>query len=234
MSLQLSYGLAVLLVGQLPTIKADGFGPSIQQETILATVHIINDKKKTFGAGVLLNPTGAFTYVLTAAHMVEGADSVDVLVFDAKSYPKAVKIYRSQSITRARDRQPDLAIVKLIGYKGESKGLKVCPLKGIPREKSFAVLASACGENLAPTLRQLTVKDTVRAIKPNEDRTGKYFRTAEKSVKGQSGGPLVDAKGQLLGICSGANGDHGYFCHIEEIHAFLNAHDLKVLLKTEP
>src|SRR5262245_19809211 len=131
MSLHLSYGLSMVLFGQLPTIDAEGFSPAVQKDTILATVHVINEKKKTYGAGVLLNPTGRFTYVLTAAHVVEGAETVEVLAFDIKSYPKAARKYKSLSIVRGKNRQPDLAIVKLVGYKGESDGLKVCSKKGL-------------------------------------------------------------------------------------------------------
>jgi S1-C subfamily serine protease len=235
MSLQLSFGLAVVIFGQLPTIEAEGFGDAVQRDTLLSTVRIINRKKDTLAVGVVLSHPGPIAYVLTAAHVVENADEVELHVFDAKSYPKASKIYKSVPVyASGKNRQPDLAVLKLVGFKGLPDGLKVCPVNGLPKDKKFAALASTCGDTLAPTLRQLTVQDAVRAKRPKEDRVGRYFQTVEKSVKGQSGGPLVNAKGQLMGICSGTTGENGYFCHIEEIHAFLSVNGLEFLVKDPP
>ncbi len=235
MSFQKGCCYFVFVLGQLPTIEAEGFGKSVQKDAALATVRVINQKNDTLGVGVLLTRSGPISYILTAGHLVEDAEMVDVHVFDAKAYPKAAKIHKDQTvIARGKDKQPDLALVKLVGYEGESKGVRVCPLSKLPKEKKFAALTLGCGEQLAPKLYLVTVQDVVRAKKPGEARVGSYFRTAEKSMKGQSGGPLLDRQGQLLGICSGANGGRGYYCDLDEIHAFLTANGLGSLLKAQP
>ena len=227
--------LALLLFAQLPMIEAQGFPESVQKDTLLATVRIINPKKNTLGVGVLVANTDRLAYLLTAGHVVENTDEVEVHFFDGKSYPKPSKIYKSVPVyARGKDLQPDLAVLKLVGFDGEQKALKICSLKTLPRGSKFTALGSACGEKLAPTLRQLNVQEVIRAKRPNEHRVGTYFRTKEKTVGGQSGGPLVDSRSQLMGICSGANAQQGYFCHVEEIHAFLVANDLGFLVKEKP
>ena len=84
-----------------------------------------------------------------------------------------------------------------------------------------------------PSLRCETVLDVVQAKRPGDTRASKFFRIQARPADGQSGGPLVDAKGRLLGICSGAQGDHGYYCHLEEIHAFLRAEGLRASLVSQ-
>jgi hypothetical protein len=44
---------------------------------------------------------------------------------------------------------------------------------------------------------------------------------ATEKPEGRSGGPLVDKRGLLIGVCSGVSKDKAYFCHIDEINAFL-------------
>jgi hypothetical protein len=235
MSLQLlSSGLLVVLLGQLPKpLDAEGFSAAVQKDTILVTVRVVNTKNGDSGFGVLLKSGD----ILTAAHLVEGTEAVDVHVFDAKSYPKPTRILKSLPVTaRGRDRQPDLALVSLDLYKDYYKGgVDVCALKNVPpKDKKFGkfvALAAGCGREEEPTLRQLSVLDAGSFIIPKEKRAGYYFRTAEKSVKGESGGPLINAKGQLIGICSGTTRENGYFCHLEDIHPFLKKEGLGKLLK---
>jgi hypothetical protein len=86
----------------------------------------------------------------------------------------------------------------------------------------------------APTLLKEAVLDVVRAKKPGDAKACIYFRTEQKSGIGRSGGPLVDSRGQLLGICSGNDKGRGFFCHLEDIHQFLTANGLRALIEERP
>jgi hypothetical protein len=48
-----------------------------------------------------------------------------------------------------------------------------------------------------------------------------FWEVGRKEAEGRSGGGLVDRRGALLGVCSGTNKEKSYFCHVDEIRAFL-------------
>jgi hypothetical protein len=47
-----------------------------------------------------------------------------------------------------------------------------------------------------------------------------FWELAGKQAEGRSGGPLLDKRGYLLGVCSGTNREKSYFCHTDEVRAF--------------
>jgi S1-C subfamily serine protease len=235
MSQLIGSSILAIVLSQAPAAEVEGFTPAVQQEALQATVRVVNQKKNAIGAGVILNRSGAITFVLTAAHVVDSAERVDVHVFTSKSYPKPAQIYESAAvIVRARDKQPDLAVLRVIGYGGASQGLKLCPMRELPDESKFSVLSVGCGDNHVPTLRSEQVIDTVHAKKRNDSHVSSYFRTDQKPSSGRSGGPLVDSRGRLLGICSGGDNGRAFYCHLEDIHQFLRAHGLHAILNDQP
>ena len=220
---------------KLPTIAADGFRQEIQHETMLATVRVLS--RKEMGVGVIIDVQGPIAYVLTAAHLVKGMDEVDVHIFSKESYPRYSKILKKQQI--AGRGEPDLALIRIVGYEGESKGLKLAALKGVDKlgPTKLRGIATGCTKELAPALRLVDVDAVVNVQKPGEDKIGKYFQSPEASLGGQSGGPLVNSNGQLLGICSGAGvqkagmAAKGYYVHLQEIRSFLENTGLGTLIK---
>ena len=235
MSQLIGSSILAIVLCQAPAAEVEGFAPAVQQDALQATVRVVNQKKNAIGTGVILNRSGAITFVLTAAHVIDGADRVDVQVFSSQSYPKPALIHESAAvIVRAKDKQPDLAVLRVIGYDGASQSLKLCPIPELPGKSKFSALSVGCDDRHLPTLRSEQVIDTVQAKKRNDSQASSYFRTHQKPSSGRSGGPLVDSRGRLLGICSG--GDHGqaFYCHLEDIHQFLRAHGLHAILNDHP
>ena len=70
-----------------------------------------------------------------------------------------------------------------------------------------------------------------QARRPQEKETIAFWEVERKHVSGRSGGPLVDEKGYLIGICSGSNQEKGYFTHIEEIQRFLKRNGFRWLME---
>ena len=113
----------------------DELSKADQIKTVEATVRLINVKKDYVGAGVIVSKVGTVAYVLTAAHIADGVDTLDVKIFANKTYPKAEHVYlKVPVIARRTENNQDLALLRIAGYTGESAGLKICPLPAAPKQ----------------------------------------------------------------------------------------------------
>jgi S1-C subfamily serine protease len=224
----LTLTLLLLLPGQIETISAPDFPKELQVAAVTATVQIVNVTRQTSGSGAIIGRSGPLVYILTANHVVDKAEELEVRTFSARSYPKPDNRYRS---ARLVDQMPleDLALVRLATSDPAPGTLKVCPPRLVPQEKSFPALTAGCSGEAAPTclLNQVKGKKLVRKL--GEEGTVAYWELAKAQAKGRSGGPLVDKQGYLLGIASLVNDDKGYCCHIESIHGLLRRNGLSYL-----
>jgi len=217
----LNFACFALLLGQLETVESPPFSKELQTNAVLATVRVVNLSRDSEGSGVILGRKGAFVYVLTADHVVEKADHLEVATFSASSYPKPRKVYRSvRVVARAGDTR-DLALLRLVTDDPMPGSLSLCPARLVPRRKRFKALTVGCGEGEAPTCQvdEVTGKKLVR--RHPGGKAASMWEVAGKQLEGRSGGPVVDKRGSLLGVCSGTNKEKSYFCHVEEVRAFL-------------
>jgi S1-C subfamily serine protease len=142
------------------------------------------------GSGVLYTSDG---FVLTAAHVVEGASSLTVTLADGRELPGTVV---------AIDTGLDLAVLRVDGTDfataviGSSSGLRI--------GQAVVAIGSALGTYegsvtsgvLSGTDRSVTVSNGTRA---GLTLTG-LLQTDAAINEGDSGGPLVDMGGHVIGI----------------------------------
>ncbi len=154
-------------------------------------------KERIIGSGVLVDSAG---YILTNAHVVEGAETIRVLVV-----PQAADTVRSVlSPTRSMVRD-----AKLVGiYKeGDLALLKIAP-GNLPPALSFAdyrntrqgdlVFAYGSPAGLQNSVSMGIVSSIAR--QPNPDSPAFYIQTDAPINRGNSGGPLVNINGEIVGI----------------------------------
>ncbi len=145
-------------------------------------------RERSLGSGVIVDPNG---YILTNAHVVEGADRIRVqLPSDAPGdQPHDAKVIGT-------DRETDLAVIKVETKRplqaaklGNSDSMVVGDWVlaiGSPfglQQTVTAGIVSAKGRNIIPRRQFQTFIQTDAAINP-----------------GNSGGPLVNMKGEVIGI----------------------------------
>jgi S1-C subfamily serine protease len=222
----------LILPGQIDTVDAADFSRELQIRTITATVHIVNAAKKTQGSGVIVGRDKLFVYVLTAQHVVKGADRLLISTYAEKPYPEADKVNRdAQVVAELKDAKDirDLALVRMPDD-GMFGVLPICPVSDIPKGEGFQVLSCGCSEANAPTCQVNKVSGSKRFVLKAGDTPASFWEWLADVPKGRSGGPLIDKRGYVIGICSGTtkNGK-GYYSRPEEIHRFLEENSFEWL-----
>ena len=134
------------------------------------------------GSGFMLSPDG---YLLTNAHVVEGADEVTVTLTDKREFK--AKIIGS-------DQRTDVALLKI-----DATGLPFVKIGNVERLK--------VGEWVIAIGSPFGLESTVTAgiVSAKQRETGDYLQLLQTDVAinpGNSGGPLINMRGEVVGINS--------------------------------
>ncbi|WP_347261599.1 trypsin-like peptidase domain-containing protein [Rudaea sp.] len=149
---------------------------------VLANV-VTNVPTQNLGSGVIVSPDG---YVLTNHHVVERATNISVGMPDGRSMP--AKVIGS-------DKETDLAVLKLDVW-----NVATIPIAARPAVVGDIVLAIGNPFGLDKTVTMGIVSAVGRIIHPE---TGEDFIQTDAAINsGNSGGALVNAHGELVGINS--------------------------------
>ena len=140
-----------------------------------------------FGSGVIISPDG---YIVTNNHVVDGADFIQVTLNNNKSYTAAIM---------GRDPDTDLALIKIKAENlpaikfGNSDDLKL----------GEWVLAIGNPFNLTSTVTAGIVSAKGRSLGMGGSyKLESFIQTDAALNMGNSGGALVNTKGELVGITS--------------------------------
>jgi serine protease Do len=136
------------------------------------------------GSGFILMEDG---YVVTNYHVIEGASSVAVVLHDGKRYPAAVTGY---------DRTNDIAVLKV-----DAQGLDAVEI-GSSSDLIVGDQVVAIGNPLGELTSTLTV-GYVSAKERTVSTDGTIINMIQTDAainSGNSGGPLFNMKGQVVGI----------------------------------
>ncbi|MDR1763332.1 MAG: Do family serine endopeptidase [Dysgonamonadaceae bacterium] len=152
-----------------------------------------------FGSGVIISTDG---YIVTNNHVIEGADEIEVTTNDDKTF--TAKLI-------GRDPATDLALLKIEGNNfhvlpfGDSDVLKV----------GEWILAVGNPFNLTSTVTAGIVsakgRGDIDATSTGEPKIQSYIQTDAAVNPGNSGGALVNTKGELVGIYAAIYSQTGNF-----------------------
>lgn len=155
--------------------------------TVISTLGETEADGRSVGTGVVVTSNGE---ILTNAHVVEGATSV-VVRFAGETEPRVAKIL-------ATDVGNDLALIKV-----EATGL-VAATFAKPGSVKIGDAVIAIGYALAldggPTVTSGIVSAMKRTIETETGALNSLIQTDAAISSGNSGGPLVNLKGEVVGI----------------------------------
>jgi len=148
------------------------------------------------GSGLILREDG---YILTNAHVVEEADSIDVQLRDGHTL---------KAIVRGVDPQSDLAVIKV-----DSHGLPAARLADSSQVRvgEFTVAIGApFSLDYSVTFGHVSAKGRSRIIDGPEGASmdQDFIQTDALINPGNSGGPLVNIEGEVIGINTLIEGLH--------------------------
>ena len=220
------YTLIATVVLAGPWIQDPNFPQPKQEAALNATLRLKNPANNGEGTAIRIGKAGQFVFYLTANHNLKDAkNGVDLDSYSGATYPNAVRIPMADikyqwpkvdlAVLRANEPNPPGFLPILKDYRPS----------GIP----FPALAVGCPAGNPPEF----IADRVVSMITGEHRNGvkaRMWQTDKAPEEGQSGGPIVDVKGNLVGICSGKNLGKGYYIHLDEIVDALERERLLVLL----
>jgi S1-C subfamily serine protease len=155
------------------------------------------------GTGIVLTSSGE---VLTNNHVIDGATAVKVRdVGNGRTYTAAVVGY---------DAAQDIAVLQLKG----ASGLATASLgdsAAVRVSESVIAMGNAGGQNGTPSVATGRVTGLGQSITASDDSSGTseqltgLIRTNANIQPGDSGGPLINTRGQVIGIDTAASSGTG-------------------------
>lgn len=139
-------------------------------------------KKTATGSGVIISPDG---YIVTNNHMVEGADELTVTLNDNREFSARIV---------GTDKTTDLALIKIDGK--SLPAISIANSDGLKVGEWVLAVGNPLGLNNTVTAGIVSAK--ARSLDGNGIQS--FIQTDAAINQGNSGGALVNTRGELVGI----------------------------------
>ncbi len=179
---------------QMETVSREGLAELSYEEIYAAAIHSVvslrcylADGSGCTGTGIILSADG---YLVTNEHVIEDAEECVVVLQDDRTYDAKLV---------GMDAETDLAVLKI-----EATGLVPASFG----DSDEMVVGNACvaiGNPLGETFRGTMTTGIISAVNRNVSVEGHYMTLIQTDCainSGNSGGPLINLYGQVVGICN--------------------------------
>ena len=160
--------------------------PQVHEKSLpsLVSIEAASDSHYSSGSGVIFTSDG---YIVTNAHVVAGANQVTVLLYDNRAFPASLVGF---------DAQEDLAVLKI-----DADGLTPAQF-GNSNTLVCGEPVSALGDSLGyrATFTDGIISALDREMIMDDGSTMVLIQTSAAINFGNSGGPLLNQYGQVVGI----------------------------------
>lgn len=149
--------------------------------------------KASEGSGVIYKKSGNAAYIVTNNHVVSGAKKIKVMLSTGK---------KVEATLVGKDSTTDLAVLKInannvttVASFGDSSKVKA--------GQDVLAIGSPMGTDYANTVTKGIISATKRKVKASSDSVATTVIQTDAAINsGNSGGPLVNMAGQVIGINS--------------------------------
>ena len=183
-------------------IRTTAPAPRPTKGVVLVTTNLAYENAAAAGTGIVLTKSGE---ILTNNHVIRGATTIKVII------PSTKRTYTADVV--GYDVSDDIALIKLEGAWGLATVTRADSSKLRVGDLSTAVGNANGGGRLVITHGAITGLN--RSITVTDDLGGTallsgMIQTSARLVPGDSGGPLLDAKGRVVGVDAAGSSSYAY------------------------
>jgi len=184
------------------TTRTTAPAPTLTKGVVLVTTNLAYENAGAAGTGIVLTKSGE---ILTNNHVIRGGTTIKVIV------PATGRSYLADVV--GYDVADDIAVIKVEGAPGLATATRGDSSKLHVGDLSTAVGNANGGGKLVITHGKVTGLN--RSITVSDDQGGTarlsgLIQTSAHLVPGDSGGPLLDGKGRVIGVDAAGSASYAY------------------------
>lgn len=153
-----------------------------------ATVNSTSGTANSLGSGFIISEDGL---VVTNYHVIEGATSVSVILSTGEEVSAEVVNY---------DSVEDLAVLNIIDDIEMPGVADLGDSSAVETGEEVIAIGNPLGKEFSETVTSGIVSSANRTITKSDSSTVEYIQTDAAINSGNSGGPLINSQGQVVGI----------------------------------
>ena len=202
-----------------PTVGAWLLAPAARWPALSATVRVSGGEEAPVASAVCVGCRDGLAYLLTAAHAIPPGKARVFEFFSQAGYPRADRsVIGCEELVRLAS--ADVALVRVaVGDAAVATAVLAGPGQR-PRRFPLDAVSAGCPDGSPPVFRRESVTGK-KLVRMKGGGVAFFWETPQAPTGGMSGGPLLDATGRVIGLCTAAQEGRGYFVHLDEILAGL-------------
>ncbi len=155
-----------------------------------ATINSSSGTGNSLGSGFIISEDG---FVVTNYHVIEGATSINIILSNGEEVIAEVVNY---------DSVEDLAVLKIVDDIDMPGVAELGDSTSVETGEEVIAIGNPLGKEFSETVTSGIVSSANRTITKTDTSTVEYIQTDAAINSGNSGGPLINSAGQVIGINS--------------------------------
>jgi serine protease Do len=140
------------------------------------------------GSGFIINEEG---YILTNYHVISGAQQVKVILSDGTEVNAKVINY---------DSEQDIAVIKITDNIKVPGVVELGDSSQVQSGEDVIAIGNPLGKEFSSSVTKGIVSNANRKLQTDDGKQVSYIQTDAAISPGNSGGPLINSRGQVIGI----------------------------------
>lgn len=153
-----------------------------------ATITSTSGTGSSLGSGFIISEDG---FVVTNYHVIEGATSINIILSTGEEVSAEVVNY---------DSVEDLAVLNIVDNIAMPGVAELGDSLSVETGEEVIAIGNPLGKEFSETVTSGIVSSANRTITKSDTSTVEYIQTDAAINSGNSGGPLINSSGQVIGI----------------------------------